>query len=103
MKLAYMMLNGWDTMAMGNFPFPSDYLVFQQTQLSNVTLPAWPVRVACEKMVADEPGGTLLTAMREACAVLYNVTQQEPCFELPDDPNYDGIWDYQCTTTSLNP
>lgn len=96
-RLVWMMVNAWDTMAMGNFPFRSDYLVFQQTQLSNVTLPAWPVRVACERLL-DNDG---LDGMREAAAVLYNVTESEPCFDLPEDPNFDGIWDYQWCTELL--
>ena len=37
--VAFMLLNVWDTLAMGNFPFASDYLVFQQTGNANFTLP----------------------------------------------------------------
>jgi hypothetical protein len=36
-----------------------------------------------------------LANMRDAAGVLYNVTETESCFDIPEDPNYDGIWDYQ--------
>jgi lysosomal Pro-X carboxypeptidase len=132
----------WDTMAMGNFPFPSDYLVFQQTGNSKFTMPAFPVRVACDFMTnftaasrhgninsgihdtrrrdtSDTHAGrnsndaqrddesqsgaslilsddeSLLAAMQLAVGVLYNVTHAETCLALPDDPEFDGIWDYQ--------
>ena len=29
------------------------------------------------------------------------MTKAEPCFALPDDPNYDGIWDWQWCTELL--
>ena len=41
-RLTMQMLNAWDTMAMGNFPYPSNYLVFQQTQNAEVKLPRYP-------------------------------------------------------------
>lgn len=65
-------------------------------------MPPFPVRVACEFMTnytskteGDVGDAALLAAMQRASGVLYNVTQTEECLELPDDPNYDGIWDYQ--------
>eukprot|EP00041_Stephanoeca_diplocostata_P034459 m.1178327 g.1178327 ORF g.1178327 m.1178327 type:complete len:945 (+) comp24526_c0_seq3:702-3536(+) len=101
-RVAMTMLNAWDTMAMGNFPFPSDYLVFQQTGDSRFQLPAFPVRVACSHM--GSAGGdhdTLLDALQRATAVLYNVTKSLSCLELPADPEFDGIWDYQWCTELL--
>ena len=41
-RLKALLLNVFDTLAMGNFPYPSNYLVFQQTQDPSVMLPAWP-------------------------------------------------------------
>ena len=43
-RLAAWLLNLWDTLAMGNFPYPSNYLVYQQTHDASVRLPAWPFR-----------------------------------------------------------
>jgi len=110
--LAFMLLNLWDTLAMGNFPFASDYLVFQQTGNSNVTLPPFPFRKSCELMMgkgqgrsgggrAAGAGEDLLARFAAAAGVLYNVTKTEPCFALPGDPNYDGIWDWQWCTELL--
>jgi len=49
--LALFIAMGLDTLAMGNFPYPSTYL-------SEDPLPAWPVRAACAKM----GGGRCLAA-----------------------------------------
>ena len=65
---------------MGNFPFPSNYLVFQQTQDPSVTLPAWPFRVACEPFKgasSKTPQDELLRRMAKAAAVLYNASGRE--------------------------
>jgi len=87
-----------DTMAMGNFPYASNYLTGGAGDL-----PAWPVRVACDEFVgvdvADTPA--LLVAVREAAAVFYNATGTLKCHELPADKTYDGIWDYQWCTELL--
>lgn len=101
-RLALMQLNAWDTMSMGNFPYPSNYLVFQQTHDPTVLLPAYPVRAACEHLGGDIPNSEdLLDRMREATGVFYNASHTAQCFELPDDPNFDGIWDYQWCTELL--
>lgn len=89
----------WDTLAMGNFPYPSNYLVFQQTQDPNLELPAFPIRAACEKMRGDfnenTSDATVFSSLREATGVLYNVSGKETCFDIPQDTEFDGIWDYQ--------
>jgi len=33
--------------------------------------------------------------------VLYNASGTVPCFELPEDDTYDGVWDYQWCTELL--
>eukprot|EP00930_Biecheleria_cincta_P044708 TRINITY_DN30785_c0_g1_i1.p1 TRINITY_DN30785_c0_g1~~TRINITY_DN30785_c0_g1_i1.p1 ORF type:complete len:529 (-),score=44.52 TRINITY_DN30785_c0_g1_i1:242-1777(-) len=103
LNLALMHLNAWDTMAMGNFPYPSNYLIFQQTEDPSVMMPAFPVRVACEHMVAagSTTEGQLLSALRKASGVLYNASKQKTCYPLPIDPNFDGIWDYLWCTEML--
>lgn len=60
-----------DTMAMGNFPYASDYLTG-----GDGFMPPWPVRVACDKLVgvdSSEPN-QLLAAISAAAAVFYNAT-----------------------------
>ena len=103
-RLSSQLLNVWDTLAMGNYPYPSNYLVFQQTQDPSIKLPAWPMRAACEPFAgatAATPRSTLLQAMATAAGVLYNASGRLPCLALPTDPNYDGIWDYQWCTERL--
>ncbi len=100
----------WDTMAMGNFPFPSSYLAS-----GKAVLPAFPVRAACA-LVADRHAAAaaaaaaaadddddlaLVAAVGRAAAIYNNATQDQPCFTLPDDPDYDGIWDYLWCTETL--
>jgi lysosomal Pro-X carboxypeptidase len=89
----------WDVMAMGNFPYPSNYLVFQETGDPTVSLPAYPVRAACEHMTAR--GVSLLDGLMGAVSVLYNATKAKVCMEVPSDPNFDGIWDYQYCTEKM--
>lgn len=101
MRLALMQVNAWDSMSMGNYPYPSNYLVFQQTQDPTIMLPAFPVRAACEHMNHTfENAEELLAGMRDAGGVFYNASAVH-CYELPDDPNFDGIWDYQWCTEML--
>eukprot|EP00747_Dinoflagellata_sp_TGD_P070559 gnl/TRDRNA2_/TRDRNA2_156645_c1_seq1.p1 gnl/TRDRNA2_/TRDRNA2_156645_c1~~gnl/TRDRNA2_/TRDRNA2_156645_c1_seq1.p1 ORF type:complete len:266 (-),score=33.79 gnl/TRDRNA2_/TRDRNA2_156645_c1_seq1:22-819(-) len=101
-NLALMHLNAWDTMAMGNYPYPSNYLIFQQTQDPSVMMPAYPVRVACKSMIGQlSAAQDLLAALRDASGVLYNASRTLKCYDLPSDPNFDGIWDYQWCTEML--
>ena len=53
-----------------------------------------------QAMGAAPPGrekaeDALLAAMAAAAGVFYNASRREACLEFPDDPNFDGIWDYQ--------
>ena len=137
----------FDTMAMGNFPYPSTYLAN-----GKATLPAYPVRVACEELKDDledelkgketgrggrstgsyrsattattastttgrsagfrsarfgppDAGGpndqALVAALGRGAAVFNNASGVLPCFDLPSDPDYDGIWDYLWCTELL--
>lgn len=56
-SLAAMLLNVWDTLAMGNFPYASNYLIYQQGADPSILLPPWPVKAACAafaKLPLDE-------------------------------------------------
>jgi hypothetical protein len=58
-------------MAMGNYPFPSSYILN-----GNGELPAFPVRVACEYLAEEGLEGTpLLTAFADSLGVFYNYSQ----------------------------
>ncbi|DAZ97912.1 TPA: hypothetical protein N0F65_007253 [Lagenidium giganteum] len=95
--LAMALLVAFDTMAMGNFPYPSAYLTS-----GNGEMPAWPVRAACSHL-ADEfaDDDKLLAALRDAASVYTNVTQDLQCYKLPEAKDFDGIWDYQWCTEML--
>mmetsp|Transcript_8029 Transcript_8029/g.11883 ORF Transcript_8029/g.11883 Transcript_8029/m.11883 type:complete len:629 (+) Transcript_8029:96-1982(+) len=103
-KLSLYHLNAWDSMAMGNYPYPSNYLIYQQTNDASIQLPAFPVRAACNHMSGafnHNDTARLLSALRDAGNVYYNATGTEHCFDLPEDVNFDGIWDYQFCTELL--
>lgn len=46
-------------------------------------------------------GMDLLRGLQQAAAVLLNASGEAACFDLPDDVNDDGIWDYQWCTEML--
>jgi len=97
--LAMLQMNAWDTMAMGNYPYPSNYLTG-----GGPLLAAWPVRTACSNLadatLVDDPW-RLLRAFRQATDVFNNATQDVLCYTLPTDIWEDGIWDYQWCTEML--
>lgn len=98
-RVAYFAMMAFDTLAMGNFPFPSNYLTS-----GGAVLPAHPVRRACEHLVdASLPsnGDSLVEALGRASLTLYDPDGSEACVDLPDDLTYDGIWDYQYCTELL--
>jgi lysosomal Pro-X carboxypeptidase len=89
----------WDTMAMGSYPYPTNYMTGGG---DNPPLPAWPVRAACEAMMTEDvragPTGAL-GRLTKASGVFNNATGTVgECYELPSDDEYDGIWDYQWCT-----
>lgn len=102
--LAMSVLFAFDTLAMGNFPYPSSYLTG-----GAVDLPAWPVREACSHLAGDfvtlssnqDVNTALLEALRDAANVYYNATKDLTCFKIPTLWDYDGIWDYQYCTEML--
>jgi len=63
----------------GNYPWPSSYIAGSAA----VPMPAWPMQHACAPLAVDLADTSLLQAMREAVGVLYNHTEDVPCYELP--------------------
>ena len=89
----------FDTMAMGNFPFPSSYLAS-----GLAVLPSYPFRKACDYLkhnFTNDEDINLLHALGLGAAVFNNATKTARCFDLPADPDYDGIWDYLWCTDTL--
>lgn len=102
-RLAVFLLNAFDTLAMGSYPYPSNYLVGGDPA---PPLPAWPFRAACQ-FLADpalsQPGNEwkLLAALSAAASVFNNGSQTTACYDLPTDVWEDGIWDVQWCTELL--
>ena len=90
--LKYYIRDAFDTLSMGNYPFPSSYLAGSTAH----ALPAWPARVACSNLndsMLRTSAATLFPAIREAIAVVYNVSKTEACFDLPDFPTANDPMD----------
>ncbi|KAJ0410123.1 hypothetical protein ATCC90586_001608 [Pythium insidiosum] len=88
--------SAYDYMAMGNFPYPSPYIMNGQS-----VLPAYPVRVACEHLkdsFAADDKLALLRAFRESVGVYYNSTLDKTCYEMSapsDESAHDSdFWQY---------
>jgi lysosomal Pro-X carboxypeptidase len=97
--LAYWIRGTWDTLAMGSYPYPSNYL----TGGGSVYLPAYPLRKACTFLNTSLAGEALYSGVAAAMAVLNNASAV-PCNDIPPNPYshpelpYDGLWDWQqCT------
>eukprot|EP00940_MAST-03C_sp_MAST-3C-sp2_P001488 g1488.t1 len=90
----------WDSMAMGNFPFPSSYLAFGVAEL-----PAFPFRRACDFLADEfeegEDDEALIRALGLATSIFNNATKSVDCFVPPADSEYDGVWDYLWCTETL--
>eukprot|EP01064_Diplonema_japonicum_P037586 TRINITY_DN8842_c0_g1_i1.p1 TRINITY_DN8842_c0_g1~~TRINITY_DN8842_c0_g1_i1.p1 ORF type:complete len:499 (+),score=92.10 TRINITY_DN8842_c0_g1_i1:48-1499(+) len=96
-KVAYLQMYGWDMMAMGDYPYPSNYITN-----NGPILPPFPVREACKSMV-DEAGNypsgeALLKALAQATNLFNNATKTIDCYKLAADIEEDGIWDFQWCT-----
>jgi lysosomal Pro-X carboxypeptidase len=96
--LAFWIRGIFDTLSIGNYPYPSSYLT-----AGAVVLPAHPVRVACSFLSERFPSTKveIYSALKAAAAVLANATADLTCFDVAPNPYshpaapYDGIWDYQ--------
>jgi len=96
----------WSTMAMGNFPFASSYLLNGEA-----VLPPWPVRKACVFLESKALEGSiedLLRAHSAAIGVLYNATGDVTCYDWDHPPNDANTivgehWFYQHCTEMFMP
>ena len=104
--------DAFDYMAMGNYPYPSSYILN-----GDGTLPAYPMRVACDAAVGferlsgdgghghddDDDDAGLLSALADAVGVFYNHSGDAACFDIRagvnEDSRRDGDgWDWQFCT-----
>ncbi|ETV97780.1 hypothetical protein H310_09132 [Aphanomyces invadans] len=84
--------DAYDTLAMGNYPYPSSYMTNGER-----LLPAFPMREACS-LLADNLEDTtkLLQAMLASVNVYYNSTGAVKCHSIASngDDDEDDFWDY---------
>lgn len=103
MALAGWGQEGFSSMAMGNYPYPSSYIMNGVS-----TLPAYPVRVACSHL-GDEYSTVdkLLTALGNGLGVFYNTTGTTTCYDLtppnPDSQQSSDFWGYLYCTEMCMP
>ncbi|RHZ40458.1 hypothetical protein DYB31_007097, partial [Aphanomyces astaci] len=85
-------------LAMGNFPYPSSYIMN-----GGSGLPAFPVREACKPFAPTFPlteagNFSLLVALRASVGVYYNSTHDQPCYTRSAPSNESQMdadfWDY---------
>ncbi|PRW44843.1 prolyl endopeptidase-like isoform A [Chlorella sorokiniana] len=99
--------SAWDYMAMGNYPYPSSYII----NGAQPPLPAFPVRAACEHLADAELASDalrLLRALRDAVGIFYNHTGDLACFSFKEGPNPEtdedsNFWGYQYCTEQFMP
>lgn len=93
LDVALYVANAFDTMAMGNFPYPSSYL----TGDANVLLPAFPIKAACKAgAVKSDP----VEALMAATEVFANASKKEQCLDVPNTTEtgdrFSGpLWSHQ--------
>ena len=89
---------------MGNYPYPSPYILNGEG-----TLPAFPIRVACSHLAAeDPPQDALLQGLAGAIGVFYNFSGALECYDAAagggdateEDANF---WSYQFCTEQFMP
>ena len=107
MALRAWLAGSWDMMAMGNFPYSSPYILNGAG-----TLPPFPVRVACERLM-EQVGlnnGTeaLLAGVREASLVYYNFSGSTKCLDWheasdPETAEDGDFWSWQYCTEMFMP
>lgn len=99
--------SAWDYLAMGDYPYPSSYIVNGALP----PLPAFPVRAACEHLadarLADDQIA-LLGALGRAIGVFYNHTGDLECLSFKEGPNPEtdedaDFWGYQYCTEQFQP
>ncbi|XP_063726560.1 lysosomal Pro-X carboxypeptidase-like [Symsagittifera roscoffensis] len=96
-SLAYELADAWGSVAMVNYPYPTEFLQ---------PLPAWPVSVMCGYLQeGDLTDDEILQAVANASKVYYNYYDQYPCFNISEgDIGLDAnIWGYQACTEMVMP
>eukprot|EP01023_Acetabularia_acetabulum_P045962 TRINITY_DN468_c0_g2_i1.p1 TRINITY_DN468_c0_g2~~TRINITY_DN468_c0_g2_i1.p1 ORF type:complete len:519 (-),score=99.62 TRINITY_DN468_c0_g2_i1:189-1745(-) len=91
-------------MAMGNYPYPSNYMTN-----GDGYLPAYPMRVMCNYLKDPSLEGVqLLSSFAKSVGLFYNSTQNLECFDLDPSVNnasaiIDDLWNVQFCTEQFMP
>ncbi|DBB07992.1 TPA: hypothetical protein ACH3X3_009367 [Trebouxia sp. C0006] len=102
--LAQWAQNAFDYLAMGDYPYPSNYMLNGQG-----VLPAYPMRAACQPLSQQGmTGSALLEGLHQAVGTFYNFSGHLPCYNYSEGPNPEGeedsnFWDYQACTEMVMP
>jgi pimeloyl-ACP methyl ester carboxylesterase len=99
-QLGYFVQAAFDSMAMGNYPFPTYYI----SGAPGYPAPAWPMRVACSKIaVAGSTPQSRITQLYEAVSVMDNITGTQQCYNTSgENPSvFSPIWDFMVCTNAL--
>lgn len=96
----------WAYLAMGDYPYPSGYILNGEA-----VLPAYPVRVACSHLAdANLEGRALLSAMAKAVGTFYNATGAVDCFDFGSGSSAGNataedatFWDFQYCSEQFMP
>jgi pimeloyl-ACP methyl ester carboxylesterase len=98
--LGYFVQAAFDSMAMGNYPFPTYYI----SGAPGFPAPAWPMRVACDFLAdtAPTPEGRI-AALYNAIGVMDNITGTAACYNTSgNNPSvFSEIWDFMVCTGAL--
>lgn len=103
-NLAQWAQNAFDYLAMGDYPYPSNYMLNGQG-----VLPAYPMRAACQPLSQQGiTGAALLEGLHRAVGTFYNFSGHLPCYNYSEGPNPEGeedsnFWDYQACTEMVMP
>ncbi|KAI5632057.1 serine carboxypeptidase s28 domain-containing protein [Phthorimaea operculella] len=88
----------YETLAMVNYPFPSDFLV---------SLPGQPVRYVCQYLNKTLAGEKLLEGIGQVLQVFTNYDGKSKCVDYKKGSDYGNLdasgWDYQACTEMIMP
>lgn len=103
-ELAEWAMDAWAYLAMGDYPYSSTYILNGEA-----TLPAYPIRAACEHLKdPDLEGDALLRGMASAVGLFFNATGSLECFDFgasagnatAEDATF---WDFQYCSEQFMP
>jgi lysosomal Pro-X carboxypeptidase len=95
----------WGDLAMGDYPFASNYITGGESGADAPFLPAYPLQVACNQMDAYSDQ---LEGLREAIGVYYNASGTLSCFfeqtdAVQTESTSCGSWEYQYCAEFMMP